>query len=222
MRKISVGQLLKTAGAYGLLSAVTVDSALLLTARLGLADVPGSWYINGPLCCWVVGGLPASIALSERLLTVARGHQHTKITSYEDSPGVKLRGIPIFSGRQKSMTFSHTAETIFKTGESAPEHRPAAWDVPIADNLITVREGELLQFLRLASKRHKYQFSRRYWCERRRPPIPRQNYEAYMSLLTGAGLVDGRHPQGGASGRLALHPRAAVFYLKNESPYRLN
>lgn len=213
MRKVNLSQLVKTATAFGAVSALTIDLSLLLTHRLGLATVPGHWYLDAPLIAWTLGGLPASIVLSERLLTQARGYRHSKIiVSADDSS--HLRQIPVVSGSQTGTVFASSARSIFPTGDSHQDFLPAVWQVPVDDQLVSVRESELLQFLRLADRRPKYKFSRRYWCERRRPAIPRQHYAAYMELLTSAGLIAGRHPQGGASGWLIYPPRACIVLLK--------
>lgn len=131
------------------------------------------------------------------------------------------------NGKQGTM-YAHTTPLIF--GASLPteteterlgDYKPAVWRVPLGDTVVSVRESELRAFLETAWKRDKHQFSRRYWTRSRRPPLWRGKYDAYMRLLKEAGLVEGRHDHGGASGRLVIFPREAIFYLKNLSSFKV-
>lgn len=224
MRRLGLVELLKTTGAFLVVSAGAVDSGLLLLDRSGGLDVPKSWYVNGPLGAWSVVGISASLALAGRLLRQV-DNQAGRITGrLEGQPGPLIRSIPLGANGRQSTILASTTRSIF--GEQTPAsetYKPAVWRVPIppTGNQVMVRESEIRAFLEVAYHRRKYQFSRPYWCRRRRPPLWRDRYEAYMRLLVESGLVEGRHTQGGASGRLVIFPREAVWYLKYESPFRV-
>jgi hypothetical protein len=223
MRRLSLTELLKTSAAFTVVSASVVDAGLLLADNTGLVDVPTSWYYNAPLGAWVVVGVPTTITLAERLLRHVdpnpgqiRGYQ-------ENTPSPLLSLIGLKFGGKSAGLIAHTVPFLFeqqvKDAPGNTVYRPAAWRVPVNHNPVVVRESELRAFLDVAIKRDKYQFSRPYWTKRRRPPLDRGKYEAFMRLLTESGLVEGRHPTGGASGRLITHPRHAITYLKYESVY---
>ena len=222
MRRLSLTQLLKNTTAFAAVSASAVDAGLLLAHRTGMLDVPGDWYVNGPLAVWFLAGIPASISLAERVLQQINPRPGRIISFSDHAPSPVVRGISLHANGQRSTLLAHLAPTIF--GEKLPEetvYRPAIWYVPVDDNQVVVRESELRAFLEAAHRRDAYQFSRNYWTQKRRPPLFRHKYEAFMRLLTESGLIEGRHIQGGASGRLVTHPRYAVTYLKFESTYRI-
>lgn len=225
MRRLSLSELLKTSAAFTGVSATVVDAGLLLADRTGMVVVPGSWYINAPLAVWVAVGIPTTISLAGRLLRHV-DPDPGQIKGYqENAPSPLLKWIGLFANGREAGLVAHTVPFIFGQGnfgretESREVYRPAAWKVPVNNNPVTVRESELRAFLEAAYRRDKYQFSRPYWTEKRRPPLDRGKYEAFMQLLTKSGLVEGRHSVGGASGRLVTHPRHAITYLKFESPY---
>ena len=226
MRRLTLTQFLKTGAAYVGVSALTVDTGLLLADRLDLLKVPGAWYINAPLGAVVLVGIPASITLAARLIRQVDPNPGRISGFAEGSPSPLLRAIPFMANSQADTLFASSVPHIF--GEEIQtthggEHRPAVWRVPVPPegSEVMVRESELRAFLDVAHHRAKYQFSRRYWTRQRRPPLWRVKYEAYMRLLTESGLVEGRSDNGGASGWLVTHPRHAITYLKFESGYAI-
>lgn len=222
MKKMKLGQLLKNGLAFVVTSAVATDTGLLFLDRTGFFDVPNSWYVNAPLAVWSLAGVPVTIQLAERLARQVDARPG-RITGFLEENSAVARAIPLGAKGQRSTIFAYDTRSIF--GRDVPEsgevYRPAVWRVPIEDTEITVRESELRAFLDAAYKRPKYQFSRNYWTRRRRPPLWRAKYEAYMRLLVDSDLVEGRHPQGGASGRLLVFPREAVMYLKHQSDFKV-
>ena len=229
MKRLQLSQLIKSVAAFAGVSAATMDAWLFVLDAGGYVHVPPEWFISAPVFAWGVVGIPASIALGERLITTARAAQKPgkihaiEVLAAEDSAG-GVRAIPFTqNGYQKTLFASAMRWAI---GDAPPQSAPprrivTAWRVPVADDYVTISERELSRFLELASRRTKYQFSRRYWTERRRPPMPRPRYEAIMSLLTSAGLIEARCA--GASGWLigGIKPHNAVTYLKYESLYSL-
>lgn len=222
MKRMQLKELLKNVTAFAGVSAVAVDCGLLFADRAGMIDVPGDWYINGPLAAWSLIGLPVSIGLAGRILEQARARPDSQITAaLEGAPSPRLSKIPIMANGRAGNLFASSAQSIFGgQAEEGETYHPAAWKVTVEGVPLIIRESELRAFLDAASRRGKYQFSRRYWTKRRRPPMYRPKYEAIMMLLTRAGLVEGRHEQGRASGYLVTHPRHAITYLKYESPFR--
>lgn len=221
MRRMQLKELLKNVTAFAGVSAVAVDSALLLADRTGALDVPGAWYVNGPLAVWSLVGIPVSINLASRIVAQARAKPESHITgSFEGAPSPRLSRIPLSANGRMAQIFANTAPSIFGRTIEEETYRPGMWRVTIEGVPVTVRESELRAFLDVAHKRAKHQFSRRYWTEQRRPPMYRLKYDGIMLLLSRAGLVEGRHESGRASGYLVTHPRHAVTYLKYESPFR--
>lgn len=228
MRRLQLTQLAKSAAAFGLASAATVDAWLGLAHVAGYYEVPARWYLTAPLAAWALAGTPLTFHLAERLLETAY-NKPGPITAFETSLPGQLdggrRAIPYLKNGRQGTLLAHAVKSILG-GEEPPPAPPrrtmAAWRVPVGDgSAVTIGERELLAFLELAARRRKYQFSRRYWTERRKPPMPRPRYEALMQLLTSAGLVEAR--TAGASGWLVgnLKPHNAVSYLKYESAYRV-
>jgi hypothetical protein len=222
MKKLSAVELLKATAVYAGLSATVADAGLLLVDRTTALDFPGSWYINAPLAAWVVVGLPVSIKLAERMWEQARGKADSSITAGLEGEGANLRKIPFFANGRKGAVFANSAASPFADGPEpdGPTYHPAVWRVTLQGTTVTIRESELRAFLEVAWKRGKHQFSRRYWTEHRRPPMYRLKYDCLMTLLVKAGLVEGRHEDGRASGRLVVFPREAVSYLKYTSQFR--
>lgn len=222
MRRLQLKQVIKNWAAYITVSSVTIDAAFLLADQTGMADVPGSWYVNAPLAAAVLVGTPATFTLASRIIRQIDPNPG-RITAFEEGgPSPLSRWIPFTANGRTGRTLAHGVKSAF--GETLPEerpsYRPALWIVPIEGLDIKVRESELRAFLDVAWRRDKHQFSRRYWTRRRRPALYRPKYEAFMRLLCDSGLVEGRHEQGGASGRLLAFPREAVTFLKYESAYR--
>lgn len=218
MKKLSLKRLLTGSVAFAAVSATTTDALLLFADNSGMIEVPGSWYLNTPLLAWGLVGLPLSFALAERIYAEV-SPRPPRITGFlEGAPSPLLRGIALTRNGRQSTLLASATKSIF--GEQLPDsgdaYHPAAWRV----NDLVIRESEIRAFLDGVAKRSKYQFSRNYWCKRRRPPIVRDRYEAYLHLLVSSGLVEGRHQTGGASGYLVTTPRHAVTYLKHESTYR--
>jgi hypothetical protein len=223
MKRMQLKELLKNLAAFAGVSAVAVDTALLLADRTEFFRVPVSYYINGPLAAWSLLGLPVSIHLAGRIIEQARAKPEARIAgALEAGPSPNLRKIPLAANGRDGFLFSSTVKSLFSEDEEQPgaTYHPAVWRVEVDSTPFTIREVELKAFLDVAFKRPKHQFSRRYWTERRRPPLYRPKYDAMMILLTRAGLVEGRHEEGRASGRLVTHPRHAITYLKYESPFR--
>lgn len=229
MKRMQLQELIKNSAAFAGVSAVAVDCALLFADRAGLLSVPGEWYVNGPLAAWSLIGIPVSIGLAGRILEQAKARPDSHISAaLEGAPAPNLSKIPMMANGRAGHLFASSARSIFGRddlkgpGGSEPgeTYHPAVWRVTIDGVPFVIRESELRAFLDAAAKRHKYQFSRRYWTEQRRPPLFRGKYDALMMLLTRAGLVEGRHEQGRASGYLVTHPRHAVTFLKYESPFR--
>jgi len=224
-QKLELGQLIKNAVAYAGISAITAETTLLLIDNVSNLDFSAGWYYNIPLAVWSAAGIPVSIALAGRLkhqVDVTAG----QIWGFQEGDGPGRRAIPITAGGQPRGTIlASTMASIFgekmPAEEETPEYRPAVWKVPAGESVVSVRESELRAFLDTAWKRNKHQFSRRYWTEKRRPPLWRGKYDAYMRLLVETGIVEGRHASGGASGRLVLFPREAIWYLKYESQFRV-
>ena len=216
MKKLSLKKLLTSSIAFTAVSATTADSLLLFTDSSGIADIPLRWYINAPLLAWGLVGLPLSFAIAERLYYQV-SPRPPKITGFlEEMPNPLLRGIALNVNGKKSTLLASAVPSIF--GEELPDtgdvYRPAAWRV----NDLIIREGELKTFLEAAARRNKYQFSRNYWTRKKRPPIQRDRYNAYIHLLVSSGLLSGR--TGGSSGYLITCPRSSITYLKYESPYK--
>ncbi len=222
LRRLSLTQLLKNSGAYVAVSASTVDVGLFVADRLDVVNVPFDWYIDAPLMVWVVVGVPVSLTLAGRVLQQVDPRARRIVGFQEGVPSPLLRKIGFNTGGKSSTILANRVDSIF--GDKLPEveeYRPAVWHVPVEDIPVIVRESELRAFLEVCYKRVKYQFSRRYWTKRRRPPVIRAKYEAYMRLLVESGLVEGRYDSGGASGYLATIPRSAITFLKYESAYRV-
>ena len=222
MRRLNLTQLLKNATAFTFITTITVDASLLLADRVGVLDVPGSWYVNAPLAVWMVTGIPTTIALAERLVHQVNPKPGRIIGFEEGAASPVMRAIGLNANGKRSTLLASVAPSIF--GSTLPQegavYRPSVWYVPVGENRVIVRESELRAFLDVAARRDRYQFSRRYWLEKRRPPLYRDKYDGFMRLLVESGLVEGRRAQGRASGRLVTKPRHAVTYLKYESPYR--
>jgi hypothetical protein len=221
MRKTNLTQLAKAAGAYVVVSGLTVDTALALADSARLYDVPGAWYLHGPMLAYVAAGVPLSISLAERALKTIDDRPGAIVADVEGN-GPARRGIPFTARGKPGTLFASTVASIFDHQEvedsKGRERRPAVWHVPVGDdNWVTVRESELRAFLDTAYKRKKHQFSRNYWTKSRRPALWEVRYSAFMRLLTEAGLVEGR--AFGASGRLVMFPREAIMYLKYESQF---
>jgi hypothetical protein len=198
------------------------DAGLLFLDRVGALDIPGNWYINAPLGVWALVGLPVTISLAERLVTLAN-HKPGRIVGFSESAlSPAIRSIPFNVNGKNGVMLASSAPVVFNTKLPADDtYAPAVWHVPIDGNPVTVRKSELRAFLDGCHKRSKHQFSRRYWTRQRRPPLYRPKYEAFMRLLTESGLVEGRHDQGGASGYLVTFPHEAIMYLKYQSAYRI-
>jgi hypothetical protein len=224
MAKFSFGQYAKTAGAF--VVTTTVGAEFLL----GVADGqewldPGSWYTHAPMLIIGAACLPASIALFERMLQLANPKPGRIRAHVTDANGGIARKIPYNKHGRPGVLLANTVP--FKLGEPKQRERrdlgPMFWSVPVAtdqgENTFTVHEKELREFLEAASRRKQHQFSRRYWTERRRPPLLRPKYEAMMRLLQECGLVEGRHADGRSSGRLVLFPRECMMIVKNSSPW---
>lgn len=222
MRRIELKQAVKNWAAFVGVSSITIDAGLLLADRTGMLDVPGGWYINGPLSATVLIGIPATFALASRILTQADPKPGRVVAFEEGGPSPLARWIPFTTNATPGRLMAHSIKSALGEAlpEEAPAYRPALWVVPIEGLDIKVRESELRAFLDVAWRRDKHQFSRRYWTRRRRPALYRPKYEAFMRLLVESGLVEGRHEQGGASGRLLAFPREAITFLKYESAYR--
>lgn len=222
MKKLSLTQLFKNTVAFTAVSASAVDTSLLFANRVGWLDVPEEWYINAPLAIWAIVGIPVTIKLASRVITQVNPNPRRIISFLEGSPSPVVRKIPFNAKGKSSHLLAYAAPSIF--GETVPEtreeYKPALWHVPIDGNDVIVRESELRAFLEVCYKRGRYQFSRRYWTRRRRQPLYRPRYEAYMRLLVESGLIEGRHGHGGASGHLVTTPRFAITYLKHESAFR--
>jgi len=221
MRKLSLGETVKTYAAFAGVATVTLDAGLFLAARAGL-DIPGSAFVDLPLSVITLAGLPASIHLFTRFMHQV-GKDKTSIVGYEDNGGAPiLNRIKLTAnGRSAGTLLAHSVPSIFGKPEPAqPERKPAAWWIQIGDMPVTIREGELVAFLEQSAKRGKHQFSQTYWTQTRRPAMPRQRYDAIMLLLVSAGLVEGR--AAGASGRLVTKPRHAITFLKHESRYAVS
>lgn len=223
MRRIELKQVFKNWAAYIAVSGVTVDAALLLADRIGLAVVPGSWYFNAPLGAAVLVGIPTTIALASRIVSQVDPKPGRVVAFNEGGPSPVAAWRSFTTNGRTGRILAHGVPAVFadKLPEDEPIYQPAVWVVPIEGIDIRVREAELWAFLDVAWRREKHQFSRRYWTRRRRPPVYRPRYEAYMRLLVEAGLVEGRHEQGGASGRLLAFPREAIRFLKYESAYKV-
>lgn len=221
MKKMQLNELLKNVLAFSAVSAAAVDCGLLFADRAGIVHVPADWYVNGPLAAWSLIGLPVSINLAGRILEQAKARPDSQIVpALEGAASPRLSKIPIMANGRAGQLFAFTVPRFFKAEEQTESYHPAAWRVSIEDATFVIRESELRAFLDVASKRGKYQFSRRYWCKKRRPAMYRPKYDAIMTLLTRSGLVEGRHDSGRASGYLVTHPRHAITYLKYESPFR--
>jgi hypothetical protein len=221
MRKLDLTQLIKNTGAFTLISASAVNAGLLFADRAGLLNVRSEWYLNAPLGVWALVGIPVTINLASRIVHQVNP-QPRRITGFSEGASPVIRKIPFNTQGKSSTLLAYAVPSIF--GESIPEqheYRPAIWHVPVEGNDVTVRESELRSFLEVCHRRQKYQFSRKYWTRRRRPPLYRPKYEAYMRLLTEVGLIEGRHGHGGASGYLITTPRYAITYLKHESKHRI-
>lgn len=220
MKRLSVIQLGKDIFAFAAVSGLGVDLSLLLAGRLGW-DVPGAWFINGPLLIWSAAAVPASIMLLERVWSHVRPGPAVGISGRLEGASAVVRSIPFNTNAQAGRLLASTMPAMGSGADLEPGevYRPAAWRVTKDGLTVTVRESELRAFLEAAAKRTSHQFSRPYWTRRRRPPLWRGQYEAYMLLLSSAGLVEGR--QDGASGRLVTLPRHAITYLKHESQYRV-
>ena len=222
MRKLSLAELLKNGFAFIAVSATAIDAGLLLTHRMGVLAVKPDWYINAPLAIWTVIGIPITISLADRLLHQINIKPGPIIGFTEGGSAPVVRKIKWNINGRENTLLAQVMPFIFENPlppEKPVVNQPVAWIVPVYDNQVIIREKELLAFLEVASKRTKHQFSRRYWTEIRRPPLYRPKYEAFMRLLTEAGLIDGRHTHGRASGRLITHPRHAITYLKYESRF---
>jgi hypothetical protein len=59
------------------------DAGLLFLDRVGALDIPGNWYINAPLGVWALVGLPVTISLAERLVTLAN-HKPGRIVGFSE------------------------------------------------------------------------------------------------------------------------------------------
>jgi hypothetical protein len=222
MRKLSLAELLKNGLAFTVISSLAIDAGLLLTQRIGMLNFSSDWYFNAPLVVWVVIGIPVTIGLAERLLYQINVKPGPIVSIAAGGPAPTARKIKWnINGREKTL-LAQVMPFIFENPLSSQkpiETRTVAWIVPIYGNRVIIREKELRAFLEISANRSKYQFSRRYWTETRRPPLDRPKYEAFMRLLTEAGLIEGRHAHGRASGRLITHPRHAITFLKHESRF---
>lgn len=220
VKKLSLTELLKNSVAFTLISASAMDAGLLFADRTDLLTVPHSWYFNAPLGVWAIVGIPVSISLAERIVNQV-SPRPGRIATISDTSALPFRAIRFTANGRTGQLLTHIAPHIFGEALPIPQevHRPVTWRVPIDGNDIIVRESELRAFLDGCSRRVKHQFSRPYWTERRRPPLYRPRYEAFMRLLSESGLVEGRHAQGGASGRLVTKPQHAITYLTKESPF---
>jgi len=211
--KLKLTELTKNTIAYLAISAATTELALILINRTTQYTIPTTWHTTAPLIPWLIAGIPTTIALATRLTQTIT--QHPTITTHPDHSPHHIRAIPF----GKTHILAHNTPTLLNHNSPPTPTRPTAWTITLPGHTpITIHEHELTQFLQTAHKRHKHQFSRRYWTRTRRPPLWRPKYEAYMHLLTTARLIEGR--TGGASGRLVTHPRHALTYLKHESPHR--
>lgn len=221
MRKFQLKDFMKSASAFWLVSASGIDSAILSLDRLGWLRAESGWYVTGPLAAWALVSLPLSIALFERMRDSAYKHP-ADIKPIVTDGSATARAIPWHKPSGTSTIFANVAKSIFGADPEPPTApKITGWQVPIDDTCITVGEKELTKFLELCDRRPRYKFSRRYWTERRRPPMPLTKYNAVMELLTTSGLVEAR--QAGASGWLVggLRPHNAITYLKHESQWRI-
>jgi hypothetical protein len=230
MQRLQLGQLTRSLIAYAAVSAVTVDTWLLLADRWQVIKVPARWYFDGPLLSLAIVGLPATISLGERVLhqIYKKPGQIVTVDASTNTPNTIARAIPFTINGRRSTLLANLTPSIFGETELPPGkvERLVYWRVPVqtahGENLFTVHEAELRDFLEVAHRRQRHQFSRRYWCKRRRPPLLRPKYEAFMRLLTETGLVEGRHEHGRASGRLVTFPREALMFLKYQSRYAVS
>lgn len=231
-KKFSFTEFAKVSGALVLSSSALADGGLYLADYLRLLRAAPGDYIAGPIFIVTLASLPATLRLASKLADIV-SPANRPIIAYADGPGPRLREIPINGGNFTGSILASVAPSLFTqskapTGLNAPAEKerinytPSVfWRVPVDETTVTIREAELMTFLEVAYKRSKHQFSRNYWLKTRRPRMWRAKYEAFMKLLTSAGLIDGRHEQGGASGRLNIFPREAVRYLKYESQFAI-
>jgi hypothetical protein len=227
MRKIQLTQVTKAAVQFGVVTGLTIDTWLLLGNTTGLTNTPASWYFLGPLAAWGIVGIPASLASTEKLFDTLH-KRPGRITAFAADGTGLLRDIPFNKNGKPGTLFANAVtwaigdtHTNQDAVDPVNDNRVVCWRVPAEGEDVVITEAALTRFLQLAQRRKKYQFLRNYWTKTRRPPMPRQYYEAVIQLLTSAGLIAGR--QHGASGYLPpnVKPHNAVTFLKFESQYRL-
>lgn len=216
--KLRLTELLKTSLAFTAVSATGVDSALMFADRAGLLRFDSHWYLTAPMGVITVVSLPTAFRLLDRLSRMIDNGASGRIVGTIEGMSPHARRIPI-NGGVKGHIMALTAPARLQVPEERIRELPAKWIVPVDEVTITVREGELRTFLEAAYKRTKFQFSRRYWTQTRRPAIWRPKYEAFMRLLNETGVIDDREER--RSGRISLFPREAIMYLKYESQYRV-
>ncbi len=221
MAKLDLTEMVKEAAILTVTGAMGVDGLLASAEVFGLLDIPARWYLGAPLLGVSAIFLGTALRAGDRIWDKIEPRRIVGFS--EPGPRPQLRSIPFahFGGRTGQI-MANTVRTIWDDGPAmlpaqVETHHSMVWKVPAGENWYTIRESELLAFLEVAVSRDKYQFSRRYWTERRRPPMYRPRYEAIMKLLGSANLIDGRG--GRASGVLKTTPRHALTYLKYESQY---
>jgi hypothetical protein len=204
-----------------LVSASAIDAGILMFDITDVLPADGSWYLVGPLAIWTAAGTAASFALFNRLMHQIEAPQ-TKISAQLIDEGGSGRRIPWYKNGQTTTLLTSVAPwRIAQPEAEARSVRRVQWEVPVetmnGQVEVLVSEPELKAFLEVAYNRSTYPLSRRYWTKKRKPPLWRPRYEAYIKLLDSAELIEGRYDR--ASGRLRLHPRQAVLLLRNASGY---
>jgi hypothetical protein len=174
-----------------------------------------------------VATLATAIALFKRLMAeIEPPDQTIRIGSVATRSNGRV--IPWHRNGETTNVMALTAPSALRhletqPAQQLPERSADLYTVPTlnADGTVVRVEmsaREVLAFLDEAWRRNSYQFSRRYWTQERRPPLGRQEYQAYVRLLDSAGLIAGRGS--GASGWLAYTPRQALLQLRNTSQFR--
>jgi len=212
-KKFNLSQFIQNSIAFGFTSALGVNSWLYLAGQSGIIKTYPGLYLVGPVVVWAIASIPISISLLERI------SQNIRPAAIQPVGIDNSRSIPWIRNGQSTTLLASTVRFVVGNHDPVP-NRLIGWRVPDqSGNVIIVYPNELERFLEQAARRGKYQFSRRYWTEFRRPALSRLKYDAYMRLLHEAGLIGGR--QTGASGFLVTKPHYAITYLKNESRYKL-
>ena len=152
----------------------------------------------------VIVGVPSLFAASNYLL---------KLLGVKDQPWIGLnqsRLVPVGAGSSFAYTLPQSPTL------AGSNHLPRSvemGDLEIRVGEYVISEPVLVNFLRKAwtrQKSNKDGLSRRWWVDTGKQ-LERGEYEAIVTVLTQAGIVQGRRP--GRSGKLMMPPIMAITHL---------